>query len=254
MMKKPVLAIFLAVFILGFDNAMAQYTADTLPADYKRNTIKWNMTPFFLWSKKNINLSYERVLNPKRSYSVNAGYFELPSTGIYDSLDIKSSNKKFGYSFSGDYRFYMKSRNINPAPDGIYWGVYGSYHHYKFTNDIEVINSPTIQGGLILDGKLNILGVGAELGYQFVIKEKLTIDLIFMGPSISMYNYQLGLESKLNPGEEIDEEYLQGVQDVLYGLFPGLEKLVDKKLIDESGTSTSLGFGLRYLIQIGYRF
>ena len=253
-MKKLVLLSFLVFFLFGFNNAKAQYTADTLPANYNRNIVKWNMTPFMLWSYKNINLSYERILTPKRSFSVNAGYFELPSAGIYDSLNIKSASKKFGYSISGDYRFYMNKRNVNPAPDGIYWGVFGSFHHYTFTNDIEVVNSPTIEGGLILDGTLNILSLGAELGYQFVIKDKLTIDLIFMGPSLSLYNYKLGLKSKLNPGEDVDEEYLQGVQDVLYGLFPGLEKLVDKQLIDEKGVSTSMGFGLRYMVQIGYRF
>ena len=252
-MKKLILLILLPIFLLSIDNVQAQYTADTLPANYKRNTIKWNMTPFLLWSKKNINLSYERVLTPKRSYSVNAGYFELPSTGIYDSLNIKSANKKFGYTVSGDYRFYMKNENMNPAPDGIYWGLFSSFHHYTFTNKIEVVNSPTIKGDLILDGTMNIFSVGAELGYQFVIKEKFSIDLIFMGPSISMYNYQLALQGD---GFEIDEsdEYIQGIQDVLYGLFPGLENLVDKKLIDESGVSTSFGAGFRYMIQLGYRF
>ncbi|NOX47284.1 MAG: DUF3575 domain-containing protein [Chlorobi bacterium] len=251
-MKKHVLLFFAIIFLFAIENIQAQYTADTLPSNYKRNIVKWNMTPFMLWSYKNINFSYERILTPKRSFSVNAGYFELPSSGIYDSLNIKSANKRFGYSVSGDYRFYMKGRNVSPAPDGIYWGVYGSFHHYEFSNNIEVINSPTVQGELMLDGKLNILSVGAELGYQFVIKEKLTIDLIFMGPSISMYNYQLGLQSDLTTEEE--DEYLQGVQDVLYGLIPGLEKLVDEKLIDENGASTSFGFGLRYMVQIGYRF
>ncbi len=253
-MKKHTLLFFAIIFLFALENIQAQYTADTLPLNYKKNIVKWNMTPFLLWSKKNINFSYERVLAPKRSYSVNVGYFELPSTGIYDSLNMKSANKKFGYSVSGDYRFYMNKRNVNPAPDGIYWGVFGSFHHYRFTNDIEVINSPVIEGGLILDGRMNILSLGAELGYQFVIKKRLTIDLIFMGPSLSMYNYKLVLESKLNPGEDVDEEYLQGVQDVLYGLFPGLETLIDKKLIDESGVSTSFGAGFRYMIQVGYRF
>ena len=251
-MKKHILLILLPVLLFSLENVQAQYTADTLPANYKRNTIKWNMTPFLLWSKKNINLSYERVLSPKRSYSVNAGYFELPTVGLYDSLNIKNTTKKFGYSISGDYRFYMKNRNANPAPDGIYWGVYGSFHHYEFTNNIEVYNSPTIQGALILDGELNIFSTGVELGYQFVIKERLSIDLIFMGPAVSLYNYKLGLQGDLTVDE--NEEYLKGIQDVLFGLFPGLENLVDNKLIDESGASTSLGFGLRYMIQVGYRF
>ncbi len=119
---------------------------DTFPEGYKRNLIKWNVTPFFLWSKKNINISYERILSPYRSFSINAGYFEMPSTGLFDSLNIKSANKKGGFSISGDYRFYFKNRNKRFAPDGLFWGVYGSYHYYTFNNDIEVIEDSTSKG------------------------------------------------------------------------------------------------------------
>ena len=250
-MKKKILFVIL---ILGFTSLNYSYSQDSvqLPADYKRNVIKWNITPFLLWSYRNINLSYERVLKPNRSFSVNAGYFELPSTGIYDSLNIKNTTQKWGFTVSGDYRFYFKNRNINPAPDGIYWGIYGSYHHYQFHNEITILNSPTIVGTLDLDAKMNILSFGVELGYQFVIKDRLTVDFIFVGPSMSMYNYQVGLQGDIEADK--DDEYLQNTIDVLYNLFPGLNRLVDEKLVDENGVSTSFGLGFRYMFQIGYRF
>ncbi|OQX73176.1 MAG: hypothetical protein B6D61_12825 [Bacteroidetes bacterium 4484_249] len=250
-MKKKILFVLLILWFISLNHCYSQDSVQ-LPADYKRNVIKWNVTPFLLWSYRNINLSYERVLKPNRTFSVNAGYFELPSTGIFDSLSIENTTKKSGFSLSGDYRFYFKKRNINPAPDGLYWGVYASYHHYQFHNSITVVNSPTVQGALDLDAKLNILSLGAELGYQFVIKKRFTLDLIFIGPSFSMYNFQIGLQGDL--AVDKDDEYLQGVADVLYGLFPGLDRLVDERLVDENGVSTSFGFGFRYMLQIGYRF
>jgi len=250
-MKKKSLVILLISGFISLNHVCSQDSVQ-LPADYKKNVVKWNITPFIIWSYRNINLSYERVLKPNRSFSVNAGYFELPSTGIYDSLNIKNTKNKSGFTVSGDYRFYFKNKNINPAPDGLYWGIYSSFHHYQFQNDITVINSTAVQGALDLDAKLNILSFGAELGYQFVIKERLTLDFIFIGPSLSMYNYQVSLQGDLTADEE--NEYIQGVIDVLYSLFPGLDRLVDEQLVNENGISTSDGFGFRYMFQIGYRF
>ncbi len=224
---------------------------DTFPEGYKRNLIKWNVTPFFLWSKKNINISYERILSPYRSFSINAGYFEMPSTGLFDSLNIKSANKKGGFSISGDYRFYFKNRNKRFAPDGLFWGVYGSYHYYTFNNDIEVIEDEYIQGHLILDGRLSIFSVGAELGYQFALGKRWTVDMVFMGPALALYKTKLTLTGDLSGS---DEEYLKAIRDILIGRFPFLDDLIDKGEFDDNGVSASFGYGFRYIIQVSYRF
>ena len=222
--------------------------------DYKKNVIKWNLTPFLLWSKKNINIGYERVVSPYRSFTVNAGYFELPqfTKKLFDSLEIKNSTDRSGFAISGDYRFYFKKRNRRMAPDGLYWGVYGSFHHTQFKNDIVILNNPSIQGDLLFGAKLNILAAGVELGYQFIIKERLSIDLIFMGPSLSMYQNQLTLGGAVDVDEE--DEYIQAVYDVLKNIIPGFDNLVKDGEVTSSGSNLSMGFGLRYMVQIGYRF
>ena len=222
--------------------------------DYKKNVIKWNLTPFFLFSKKNINIGYERVVSPYRSFTVNAGYFELPqfTKKLFDSLEIKNSTNRSGFSVSGEYRFYFKKRNRRMAPDGLYWGIYGSFHHTQFKNDIVILNNPSIQGDLLFGAKLNILAAGVELGYQFIIKERLSIDLIFMGPSLSMYQNQLTLGGAVDVDEE--DEYIQAVYDVLKNIIPGFDNLVKDGEVTSSGSNLSMGFGLRYMVQIGYRF
>jgi len=140
--KLLILSGFLFIFI---SPCLSQDKYDTLPSVYKRNILKWNATPFFLWGSKNINLSYERVIKPFRTFSVNAGYFVLPSLGTFDSINISHDRKKSGFSVSGDYRYYFKGRNTRNAPDGLFWALYGSFHHYQFQNDFEVLNSSTIQ-------------------------------------------------------------------------------------------------------------
>ncbi len=251
-MKKNhllLLFVFMAVIV---SRSFAQDSTLFHQPDYKRNIVKWNMTPFLLWGKTNINLGFERMLSPYRSFSVNAGYFTLPSTGIYDSLSIENTSHKSGFTLSGDYRFYFKNRNKQVAPDGLYWGPFMSFHHYQFQNDVTVINSPSVQGNLLLDAGLKIGTFGVELGYQLAIKKRLTVDFIFLAPAVSVYNFNAKLKGDLTVDE--NDEYLQAIYDILVAKVPGLDKLIDEGFLNEKGVHTSFGLGLRYLIQIGYRF
>ena len=131
-------------------------------------------------------------------------------------------------------------------------GVYGSYQHYQFENTVNVFEGDVASGNLTLGAKLNIVSAGVELGYQFIIKERLSIDLVFMGPSLSMYTKAFTLSGDLDVDEE--NEYLQAIYDILKARIPGLEQLVQDGSLTTNGANMSLGFGLRYLIQIGYRF
>jgi len=253
---KKIALVFMIIFLAGAYTQLAAQKGFEFSdsVKYRKNVIRWNLAPFLLWSKKNINIGYERVLKPYRSFSINAGYFELPSLtqGIFDSLNIQRSGKKWGFSVSGDYRFYFNKRNKRMAPDGLYWGAYGSFHHYQFQNDIVILNSPEIQGVLNFGANLNILSGGVELGYQFIIKERLSIDLVFLGPSISVYTTKMTLGGDIDLDKE--NEYLQAIYDILSGTIPGFDELVDKGTVTASGTNFSFGLGFRYLIQIGYRF
>ncbi len=235
-----------------FVSGLSAQNDSTLAPGYKRNVIKWNMTPFILWSSKDINISYERVLKPYRSFSVNAGYFELPVSGLFDSLFFSKSGYRSGYSISGDYRFYFKSRNRKSAPDGIYWGPYGSYHYTRFGSDVEVLRNDLINGSFQTDISFSIFSAGIELGYQFVIAKRLTIDLIFMGPSVSFYRGKILLNGDYDVNK--DHEYYEAIRNILINRYPFLDDLIERGSVKGSGVSTNLGFGMRYLIQIGYRF
>ncbi len=254
-MKRFILICITSFLIISGSSVRAQKGYEFPDSvKYKKNVIRWNLTPFLLWDKHNINIGYERVLKPYRSFSINAGYFVLPSLveGIYDSLNIQRSGKKWGFTVSGDYRFYFKKRNKRMAPDGLFWGVYGSFHHYQFENSIKVFNNPTIEGDLTFGANINIISAGVELGYQFIIKERLSIDIIFMGPSLSMYTKRFTLGGDLEFDEE--DEYLQAIYDILKNTIPGFEALIQDRELSTSGVNLSLGFGMRYLVQIGYRF
>jgi len=250
-MKK--LALLLAViFTLSMPYKINAQKKDSLPNDYKQNVIKWNLTPFLLWSQRNINISYERIFKQYQSFSINAGYFELPVSGLLSGLNFHNTSKHGGFSLSGDYRFYFKKKNLNMAPDGVYFGPYASFHYYNFQNDVQVVDRPDIQGSLQMEASLGILSAGIQLGYQFVIKDRVTVDLIFLGPSLSAYRGKISLNGDISIEEK--DEYFEDIRDILFEKFPGLDILVDKGVVEKSGLTTSMGFGLRYMIQIGYRF
>ncbi len=257
-MKKSFLVVIIVSFLFSnfifSQNDSVSSQNDTIFAlGFRRNVIKWNTTPYFLWSKKDINISYERVLSPYRSFSVNVGYFILPSLGIgSDSLSFTRNQKKRGFSVSGDYRFYFKKRNTRKAPDGLYWGPYTSFHYTEYDNNLVVLNSDIANGELATDLKLGIVAVGVQLGYQFVIKKRLTLDLIFMGPSYSLYTGRVKFGGDLTVEEE--SEYREAIQDILIAKFPYLDDFVKEGTFSNSGFSRNLGYGLRYMIQIGFRF
>jgi len=250
-MKRFVI-LFAIIFSLSIPIVISAQSKESLPDDHKRNVIKWNLTPFLLWSQKNINFSYERVIKPYQTFSVNAGYFELPVKGLLSGLDFLNTRKQGGFSLSGDYRFYFKKKNLNKAPDGVYLGPYASFHYYKFQNDIQIVDRSDIQGNLQTETTLGILSAGVQLGYQFVIKDRVTVDLIFLGPSFSAYRGKIVLDGDLTIEEK--GEYYETIRDIIFDRFPGLDKIVEKGKVEKNGIATTMGFGLRYMIQIGYIF
>jgi len=242
----------LLLLLLGFSTVVCAQSDSTFAPKYKRNVVKWNMSPYILWSSRDINLSYERVLAPYRSFSINAGYFELPVSGfLSDTLFMKSISKG-GATLSGDYRFYFKSRNRRSAPDGLYWAPYASMHYTYFGSDVQILDNNVITGSFSTHVNLDIFSAGVEIGYQFVIKKRLTVDLVFLGPSLSFYSAKIHLSGKYQVDEE--NEYVQAIRDYLIGKYPFLDDLIQKGEIKTNGVTSSFGLGMRYLIQVGYRF
>ncbi len=243
----------LGLLLLGPGPALlAQSDSSLFAPKYKRNVIKWNMTPYILWSSRDINISYERVLKPYRSFSLNAGYFELPVSGIFSDTLFMVSSYKGGGTLSGDYRFYFKNRNRRFAPDGLYWAPYGSVHYTYFGSDVQILDNGVVNGNFSTNVDISIFSVGVEIGYQFVIKKRLTVDLVFLGPAVSFYSARILLSGKFDVDEE--NEYVKAIRDYLIGKYPMFDDLIQKGEIKSNGVTTSLGLGMRYLIQIGYRF
>jgi len=209
----------------------------------------------FIFGPKSIVLGYERVVNSHQSFAINIGHLEKKpfSTKEGEDINLFDHNDRGGFAFTGEYRFYFKKRNTKPAPDGLYWGPYAGYYGLNFDGKSKITDESGIESDIELNSKLRLMSVGVQLGYQFlIINDRFTIDLMLLGPSITNYKFELGLqtESSLDP----ESEYYDDVKRILDFLIPGSGIILDGQEFSGSGRLGFIKAGFRYGVQIGYHF
>ncbi len=239
---------------------VALFMATTLPAQaqkgdstWRRNTIKVDLTSYWLY-RNAVMFSYERVVKnkPNQTWAITGGLQQFPTLvgQLVDTIAVKHENKSSGYKLGGEYRFYLKKENKYGAPHGVYLGPYASYHHYSNTRGIEVNNNGNIESGT-LENDLNILNIGFQLGYQFVLNNRWTIDLVFVGPSVSNYVYKARLDGNfsIDPDDITNEVIL-----ALIDKYPGFKDLINEGELASQGKINTWAYGYRYQLQVGYHF
>lgn len=215
--------------------------------------VKLDLTSYWLY-RNAIVFSYERALKnkPFQTWSVVAGLQEFPSVvgNISNSVNVSRESKASGLKLGGEYRFYLIKENKFKAPHGVFIGPYASFHNYSNQRSIEVNN-----GGVLeyadLDTDLNVINIGVQLGYQFVLNNRWTVDMVFIGPSFSNYSITntLGGNYSFDPDAITNEVIL-----ALMERFPKFEDLINEGEIKANGKVDSWGYGYRYQLMVGYHF
>jgi len=216
----------------------------------RRNTIKLDVTSYWLF-RQAVVVSYERVISNKHSYAIIAGFQRLPAQSLLGGrIGVVRETIATGFKAGGEYRFYLAKENKYAAPHGVYIGPYFSYNNFHNGRDVEVNNNGTIEPAHV-SSEFNILNFGVQLGYQFVINDRWTLDLSFMGPSISNYRAKLELSGNYTfDPDDISNEILED----LINRFPGLNDLLAGGSLVSQGKAETWAYGYRYQIQVGYRF
>jgi len=242
-MKKLILILICSVTVIG---ANAQ-KVDSLN---RKNTIKLDLTSYWLY-RNAIIFSYERITKPNQSFCITGGYQEFPHTSSLGSrIAVREDNKKYGLKFGGEYRFYLAKENKFRAPHGVYIGPFTMFHQFRNERLIEVDNNGTLEEA-ILTTKFQVLNIGFQLGYQFVLNNRWTIDLTFIGPAVANYRYKASLGGEFNfDSDDIQNEVILDLID----RFPLLKEVIDEKEATGSGKLDIWSFGYRYQFQIGYHF
>ncbi|MCO6501297.1 MAG: DUF3575 domain-containing protein [Vicingus serpentipes] len=195
----------------------------------QNNNVKLSILPT-IWGE--IRVGYERVIKEKQTAQINLGIIipnELPNF-IYDeskvedyggTIDLK--NRVTGFSISGEYRFYTSS--LREAPRGFYFAPYIKYNKYKIETSTEfgyeatpsefADLTPTQQSKATYNGSgydidvignfdagFRQLGLGAMIGYQWLIAQKVSIDWNFFGLGIDSYLFEVDITA-----EDMDVDY-----------------------------------------------
>jgi hypothetical protein len=247
---KTMRVIFSIIIVFFLSLSVQAQKGDTTK---RRNIIKLDMTSYALY-RNALMFSYERVTNkrPNQTWAVTGGIQQFPTLvgTLLDSVSIKREAKASGFKLGGEYRFYLKKENKYNAPRGVYVGPYSTFHHYSNSRGIEVNNNGKLEQ-VDLTTDLNILNVGVQLGYQFVIKNRWTIDMVFVGPSISNYSLKAKLDGNYSfDPDNITDEVVQALID----RFPAFDQLIRENEFASKGKLNSWGYGFRYQFQVGYYF
>lgn len=220
----------------------------TLTAFAQNNIVKLGLGGL---ATANLNLKYERVLTEKNSVNVNLG-LKVPS-GLPFNLDLNDiidnntaeEPKLNGFNISAEYRIYTGSQG---APQGFYFAPYLQFKNFAIQYD-DVID------GHMGEAKINYgnIGAGLQLGAQWIISEKVSIDWYFLGLSVVRNNVKIRVES-----DDPDIDFFEEV-NAIEKEYEDVPFIGDKLELDsgENFASLKTNFilpGFKTGVSIGYAF
>lgn len=245
-------SLFSFFFGLVLMQAIAQ-KSDSIKKEKRRNNIiKLNLSSGLIYSIPLVE--YERIVKKNQSFAIQAGVVSLPFGSDNNSTNVQfqSSVNKSGFTVALDYRFYLPKENKDPAPHGLYLGPYLSYYHFMNENNMKVMDTNGSLVPLVLNSRLDISNIGFQVGYQFLLGKRWTVDCIVFGPSLTNYSVKMDLNGDLSNINT--SEAFQQIVEKLASKFPFVESLVNNQVAEFKGHSNAWSAGFRYSLHIGYRF
>jgi hypothetical protein len=218
-----------------------------------KNTIRLNLTnPLIFGDKFNV-LGYERVINDYQTFSIGIGRFSFPKFSIIDkdSLRLDRDYKDRGFNFSFDYRFYLQKENLHKAPRGVYIGPFYAYNYFSRENHW-ALSTANFTGDLDTKMTMNMHAIGFQLGYQFIFWNRVTLDMILVGPALWFFSLKTDVSTSLEPDDEAI--LFERLNDALHDKFPNSTMVIDGGSFKKKGSTTTSSFGYRYMFNIGFRF
>jgi len=162
---------------------------------------------------------------------------------------INETNDAGGLNLSADYRFYLSKLNKYHAPRGVYIGPYAAFN--KSYRSI-TLTSSDVAGQFDAGYEFRVATAGVQLGYQFVFWNRVSLDMILMGPGLSGYSLKTELSTNLDPAKE--EELFQKINDALAAKIPGWDKVIEPGTMQKNETFNTTSAGFRYMVMLGFRF
>lgn len=170
-------------------------SAQAKAPDAYKNSVKINLAAMVL---NNVSVLYERNLNEHWSLQAGAGYRwggDIPKVfGLGDLVLTGRSQGIRGFSITPEVRYYFNLCDCGKPNTGLYAGLYGRFTRLYGDMDLHFW-SESAYVDVATIGSLREMGAGVQIGYQFVIKERFTVDLMFAGPRVSTNKIKFSIES-----------------------------------------------------------
>ena len=211
-------------------------------------TLKWAPTGLILG---NVSFQGEYSLLTKSSLTAKIGVpIGRPYNATFDGHKVDMQMK--AVSFLAGFRRYLSKYVLR----GFYIEPFFTYVHHTSdgTGEGELDGQPVIMD---FTNAYNGIGIGVQLGAQFILAKRLVIDLFFLGPQLT---------SSINNFRAIDpyhsgawtniqaDEAEQDIKDFL-NQFPFIRNKVDVQ-VDNMNRTVTAGFngplmGIRFGVSIG---
>lgn len=213
--------------------------------------IKWAPTGLVLGS---LSLQGEYNFGGRSSLTAKIG---LP-VSAHHSFDYEGDDADFDLkatSFLAGYRMYLSKRHLR----GLYLEPFFKYVHQTGEGAANSsLNGRPVRFGFTND--YNGVGVGAQLGAQFLIKERFVIDLFFLGPEINSAsnNFKAVETTSTIPWTSIEaNEAEQDIRDFIND-FPFIRNKTDV-MVDKDNRTVTADFkgalpGFRIGVSFGVAF
>ncbi len=233
----------------------AQLLYDSSITNTRRNIVRINPTPATIVGLESFAFGYERVIAEHQSLSLNIGSLKFRNFANLpvEQYGIEKNRTSGGFSIAIDYRRYFKKRNRGFAPDGLYWGPFFTYYYYYHELGLSYTDPASLsKTSVSLSGTFQVRHIGIQLGYQFIILKRLSIDLILLGPSFGKYVADFEAGGNLNIDQE--NELYQAFYELITDRVPGVAALLENKSLSKTGHFSTNNIGMRYVFQIGFLF
>jgi hypothetical protein len=207
-----------------------------------------------IFDGKSLIFGYERTIGRSQSFSIDIGTIGIgpfKGNGNLDSVKLIDNSNDKGIHISADYRFYLKKENKFEAPRGVYIGPYYAYNRFSRGNTWNLALA-SLNGNLNTNMRLNINTIGAELGYQFILWKRFSVDLVMVGPGVGFYNIKTSLDTDIS---EADQALVfEKINDYLNDKIPGYDFVIKEGEFKRKGSINTTSLGYRYIVNIGFRF
>jgi len=248
-LKKPFILLIISILII--EPSFSQVSKSKVDEIKYPNIIKINSLAL---AYSNASIIYERGIMPRLSAGIGFGYkykgiapkmFSVDNSTIQADIDAIK-----GYSITPEVRYYIKTCDPSIL-EGFYGGLYLRYTHYSSAVDFAYFPANKTPQNYQSDLFLNEYGVGIQLGYQLMVKERFSIDFLFFGPRFS--SYHLGYEFNQTPSQEFLDDLSGRLNEVIDRF--GLDYDVNIKKQGSSKANTSFSFAnMRFGLSLGYAF